>query len=48
MRRTGDLGDHSQTAPQLRDGVPTHHIFFVRYNFDTSGDIIRGGFNFKF
>jgi outer membrane immunogenic protein len=43
-----DLGDQSRTEPQLFNGVPTGSGFAVRYNFDTSGDIVKGGFNFKF
>jgi outer membrane immunogenic protein len=43
-----DLGDNSRTEPQLFNGVPTGSIFFVRYRFDTSGDMVRGGLNFKF
>jgi len=43
-----DLGSEDRTEPQLFHGVPTGSIFFVRYNFDTSGNIVRGGFNFKF
>jgi outer membrane immunogenic protein len=43
-----DLGNQSRTQPQLFNGVPTGSGFAVRYNFDTSGNIVRGGFNFKF
>ena len=43
-----DLGSEDATEPQLRFGVPTGSIFLVHYNFDTSGNIVRGGFNFKF
>lgn len=43
-----DLGDASRTQPQLSGGVPTGSGFAVRYNFDTSGEIVRAGFNFKF
>ncbi|MBV9617780.1 MAG: porin family protein [Verrucomicrobia bacterium] len=43
-----DLGDESRTQNQLINGVPQGPPFFVRYNFDTSGEIVRGGFNFKF
>jgi outer membrane immunogenic protein len=43
-----DLGNQGRTQPQLDDGVPTGSTSFVHYNFDTSGNIVRGGFNFKF
>jgi outer membrane immunogenic protein len=43
-----DLGSTSRTNPQLLDDVRTGTIFFVRNHFDTSGDMVRGGFNFKF
>jgi outer membrane immunogenic protein len=43
-----DLGDASRTQNQLTAGVPQGPPFFVRYNFDTSGEIVRAGFNFKF
>ena len=43
-----DLGDNSRTEPQLFNGVPTGEIFFVRNHFETTGNIVRGGLNFKF
>jgi len=43
-----DLGDTSRTQNKLVGGVPQGPPFFVRYNFDTSGDIVRAGLNFKF
>ncbi len=43
-----DLGDEHRTQNQLTGGVPQGPPFFVRYNFDTSGEIVRGGLNFKF
>jgi outer membrane immunogenic protein len=43
-----DLGNQSRTEPQLFDGVPTGEIFFVRNHFETTGNIVRGGLNFKF
>jgi outer membrane immunogenic protein len=43
-----DLGDEGRTQNQLLGGVPQGPPFFVHYNFDTSGEIVRGGLNFKF
>lgn len=43
-----DLGHESRTQNQLIGGVPQGPPFFVHYNFETSGEIVRGGFNFKF
>ena len=43
-----DLGDESRTANQTVAGVPQGPPFFVHYNFDNSGNIVRGGLNFKF
>ena len=43
-----DLGDESRTGKQTVAGVPQGPPFFVHYNFDTSGNIVRGGLNFKF
>jgi outer membrane immunogenic protein len=43
-----DLGEASRTQNQLTGGVPPGPPFFVRYNFDTSGEIVRAGLNFKF
>jgi outer membrane immunogenic protein len=43
-----DLGDEDRTANQLTAGVPQGPPFFVHYNFDTTGNIVRGGLNFKF
>lgn len=43
-----DLGDASRTQNQLLGGVPQGPPFFVHYNFETEGNIVRGGLNFKF
>jgi outer membrane immunogenic protein len=43
-----DLGSEDRTSPQLIDDVPSGSIFFVHNHFETSGNIVRGGFNFKF
>jgi len=43
-----DLGDQDATQNQLFLGVPTGTIFQMHYNFQTEGNIVRGGFNFKF
>jgi outer membrane immunogenic protein len=43
-----DLGNESRTQNQLIGGVAQGPPFFVHYNFDTTGNIVRGGFNFKF
>jgi outer membrane immunogenic protein len=43
-----DLGDEQRTQHQLSGGVPTANPFFVRYDFETKGEIFRGGFNFMF
>jgi outer membrane immunogenic protein len=43
-----DLGDEHRTQNELIGGVPAGPPFFVRYNFETSGEIVRAGFNFKF
>ncbi len=43
-----DLGDEHRTAARATGGVPAGPPFAVRYNFDTSGEIVRGGLNFKF
>ena len=43
-----DLGNESRTQHQLFNGVPSIFPFNVHYNFDTTGNIFRGGFNFKF
>ncbi|HJT45154.1 MAG TPA: outer membrane protein [Chthoniobacterales bacterium] len=43
-----DLGDEDSTAHQLTGGVPQGPPFAVHYNFDTAGEIVRGGINFKF
>jgi outer membrane immunogenic protein len=43
-----DLGEAHRTQNQLVGGVPQGPPFFVHYNFDTSGEIVRGGLNFKF
>jgi len=41
------LGDQGRTQNQLIDGVPQGPPFFVHYNFETTGNIVRGGLNFK-
>ena len=43
-----DLGDEDRTQGQLTRGVPQNSIFFVHYNFETSGNMVRSGLNFKF
>ena len=43
-----DLGDESRTQDQLRSGVPVGSGFQVRYNFETTAHIVRGGLNFRF
>jgi outer membrane immunogenic protein len=43
-----DLGDEHRTQNKLVAGVPQGPPFFVRYNFDTSGEVVRAGLNFKF
>ena len=43
-----DLGDENRTQNQLLGGVPEGPPFFVRYSFDTTANIVRGGLNFKF
>ena len=43
-----DLGDQSATQNQLIRGVPQGPPFFVHYNFNTDGDMVRGAVNFKF
>jgi len=43
-----DLGDTDRTQNQLFFGVPQGPPFFVHYNFETSGNIVRGAINFKF
>jgi len=43
-----DLGSTDRTQNQLFLGVPQGPPFFVHYNFETTGNIVRGGFNFKF
>jgi outer membrane immunogenic protein len=43
-----DLGDGDRTALPFQAGVQVRSIFSVHYKFDTAGDIVRGGFNFKF
>lgn len=42
-----DLGDHSATGLEIANGVPSPP-FAVHYNWDTTGNIVRGGLNFKF
>ena len=43
-----DLGNESRTQNELTGGVRQGPPFFVHYNFETSGEIVRGGLNFKF
>jgi outer membrane immunogenic protein len=43
-----DLGSQDRTQNQLFFGVPQGPPFFVHYNFDTNGNIVRGAINFKF
>jgi outer membrane immunogenic protein len=43
-----DLGDQDATQAQLFNGVPTGSIFFMHYNFQTEGNMVRGAVNFKF
>jgi outer membrane immunogenic protein len=43
-----DLGDESRTQQQLFFGVPTGSGFAMRYHFENTGNIVRGGLNFKF
>ena len=43
-----DLGSQDRTQNQLLFGVPQGPPFFVHYNFDTNGNIVRGAINFKF
>jgi outer membrane immunogenic protein len=43
-----DLGSQNRTQNQLIGGVPQGPPFFVHYHFDTTGNIVRGGLNFKF
>jgi len=44
-----DLGDQGRTAAFLNSGVPvTPTIFAVHYNWETQGNIVRGGLNYKF
>ena len=43
-----DLGNESRTGQEFIAGVPQGPPFAVHYNFETSGEIVRGGFNFKF
>jgi outer membrane immunogenic protein len=43
-----DLGNENRTQNQLFLGAPQGPPFFVRYNFETTGNIVRGGFNYKF
>ena len=43
-----DLGSEDRTQNKLNFGVPQGPPFFVHYNFDTNGNIVRGAINFKF
>lgn len=43
-----DLGDESRTGSEFIAGVPQNLGFFVHYNFNTEGNIVRGALNFKF
>jgi outer membrane immunogenic protein len=43
-----DLGDEDRSANQQIFGVKQGPPFFVHYNFETTGNIVRGGLNYKF
>jgi outer membrane immunogenic protein len=43
-----DLGHEGRTQQQLFFGAPTASGFAVHYNFENTGNIVRGGLNFKF
>jgi outer membrane immunogenic protein len=43
-----DLGDEGKTQDQLFFGAPQGPPFFVHYNFENTGNIVRGGLNYKF
>jgi outer membrane immunogenic protein len=43
-----DLGDECRTQQQLFFGAATGSAFAVHYNFENTGNIVRGGLNFKF
>jgi outer membrane immunogenic protein len=43
-----DLGNTDATQNKLVFGVPQGPPFFMHYNFQTEGNIVRGAFNFKF
>lgn len=43
-----DLGDTNRTRNELFFGAPLGGPFAVHYNFETTGNIVRGGLNFKF
>lgn len=43
-----DLGSPSKTGSEFIAGVPQNLGFAVKYNFDTDGNIVRGGLNYKF
>jgi outer membrane immunogenic protein len=42
-----DLGDHGATGGEIANGVPSPP-FAVHYHWETTGNIVRGGLNFKF
>jgi outer membrane immunogenic protein len=43
-----DLGNEGRTQQQLFFGAATGSAFAVHYNFENTGNIVRGGLNFKF
>jgi outer membrane immunogenic protein len=43
-----DLSSEHRTQNQLILGVPQGPPFFVHYDFETKGELVRGGLNFKF
>jgi hypothetical protein len=43
-----DLGDENRTQRQLFFGAPTASNFAMRYHFENTGNMVRGGLNFKF
>jgi outer membrane immunogenic protein len=43
-----DLGDQSATGPELTNGITPNPFYAVRYNWETTANIVRAGVNFKF
>jgi outer membrane immunogenic protein len=43
-----DLGNTNRTGSEFIAGVPQGPPFAIHYNFETSGNIVRGGLNYKF